>query len=168
MPNWCRGVLKVRGKKKDLLKFLKDGIEVTYYAEDEKGHLILKDKPLKINNDDLDTMALKSENADHIHIKNTRSCFVVDNIEWSWNDKTKEDLEETYTELIDVEQALRLEVEQFASISRKYNVDFRIKGYECGGEFSQEFIIIKGNITKYEELTYEDYTWEVDDPRLGG
>ena len=25
MPNWCEGKLKIRGKKKDILKFFKEG-----------------------------------------------------------------------------------------------------------------------------------------------
>lgn len=34
MPNWCKGVLKVRGKKKDLLNFLNNGIERWGYPRD--------------------------------------------------------------------------------------------------------------------------------------
>lgn len=168
MPNWCRGVLKIRGKKRDLLKFLKKGIEVVYYKNDGKGNVILEDNPLKIHNKECESIVIYSENKDYIHVKDTRRCFIVDNIEWFWDSDDKEDLDNTYTKILDIEQAWKLEVEQFSEISRKYNLDFRIRGYECGMEFSQEFEIIGGNITKYEERTYNDYTWEVDDPRLGG
>lgn len=167
MPNWCRGVLKIRGKKKNLLNFLKNGMEVTYYTT-EKENLILKSKLLKINNESCETIVSLQENKDNIYIKDTRRAFVVDGIYWDWNSDDKEDLEENYTKLIDIQQAWRLEVEQFSNISRKYNLDIRIKGYESGMQFAQEFIIVKGNIVSYKEFTYDDYIWEVDDPRLGG
>ncbi len=166
MPNWCRGVLKVRGKKKDLLKFLKNGLEVTYLAIDDKKNISVNSKLLKIKYDDDEVFVCLQENEGNIFIKETRRAFVIDNIKWYFDDT--EDTERVYTQLIDIQQAWRLEVEQFASLSRKYHINFRIKGYERGEGFSQEFTIVEGNITQYKEQEYSDYVWEVDDPRIGG
>lgn len=161
MPNWCEGVLKVRGKKKDLIKFLKNGIERLNYGKGENYEIVKIPLNLKIDKDYEEYMLPKSEGC--LHIKDTRRCF-LDCVEWYLED----DDEDVMIQYIDIKQAWRLEVEQFAKISRKYHIDFRIKGYECGGQFSQEFEILNGNITFYEEKEYEDYYWEVDDPRLGG
>lgn len=158
MPNWCEGVLKVRGKKKNLISFLKNGIERMSYKNNEYVEVPLD---LKIDNE-FDEYLLNAGN-ETLHIKDTRRCF-LENIEWYLSDNE----EDIMTQCIDVKQAWRLEVEQFIAISRKYHVDFKIKGYECGGQFSQEFEILDGFLTKYEEKEYEDWYWDVDDPRLGG
>ena len=155
MPNWCEGVLKVRGKKKDLIKFLKNGIERLNYKDGEI--------PLNLKIDEKFDEYILTNDDGWLHIKDTRRCF-LDSLEWYLED----DDEDVMIQYIDIKQAWRLEVEQFTNISRKYHIDFRIKGYECGGQFSQEFEIINGNITFYEEKEYENYCWEVDDPRLGG
>ena len=31
MPNWCRGTLKIRGEKENILKFFQEGLEVCGY-----------------------------------------------------------------------------------------------------------------------------------------
>lgn len=69
---------------------------------------------------------------------------------------------------MDIEQAWFLEAKQFATWSKEYKIDFRIKGYEKGRQFTQEIIVENGNLIKDEKKIYQDYEWEVDDPRLGG
>lgn len=165
MPNWCKGVLKVRGKKRDLLKFLNEGIKDIHYKFDDQGHSVSEYLSPKIKTDENETEIILSECAGNLYIEGTRRSFITNNIDWWWS---YDDEEKIYTQLIDIQQAWRLEVEQFSEISRKYHIDFKIKGYECGMEFSQEFEIIQGNITMYQEQTYENYIWEVDDPRIGG
>lgn len=162
MPNWCEGVLKARGKKKDLFKFLNYGIERLNY---KKGpDFSLEEIPLGLKVDEeFGEYELTEESIGWLHIKDTRRCF-LDSLHW-W---LPDDEEEVVIRCIDIKQAWRLEVEQFANISRKYHIDFKIKGYESGGQFSQEFEILDGNITKYEEKQYENWWWDVDDPRLGG
>lgn len=161
MPNWCSGVLKVRGKKKDLIKFLKNGIERLEYSKVD-SNLEVVEKPLNLKIDkEFDEYIIERKEG-WLHLKDTRRCFLPKGLEWYLEDTN------IITQYIDIEQAWRLEVEQFANISRQYHLDFKIKGYESGCQFSQEFEILNGNITKYEDKTYDNWYWDVDDPRLGG
>ena len=160
MPNWCEGVLKVRGKKKNLINFLKNGIE--RLALEIENHEVIE-IPLDLKFDkDFDEYRLEGGKGT-LHIKDTRRCF-LDSLEWYLSEED----DDVMIQCIDIRQAWCLEVKQFVAISKKYHVDFKIKGYECGGQFSQEFEILDGFLNKYEEKTYKDWYWDVDDPRLGG
>lgn len=162
MPNWCSGVLKVRGKKKDLLNFIQNGIEEVIYINGK-----LTSKSVDFQLDEFGDLYINLTRKD-IYIKDTRRCFIIDDIEWHWDDNNKTDLEKTYIQCLDVHQAWYLEKENFKEISKQYNIDFRIIGFECGMQFTQEIEVKNGDITLYKESKYDDYEWEVYDPRLGG
>lgn len=162
MPNWCQGVLKIRGKKRDLLNFIKNGIEEVAY---QNGEIVSKSIDLKV--DKFGDIYFNLDKKD-IHVKETRRMFIVDDFEWSWNDNSEEDMEETYIQCLDVHQAWRIEEENLKNLSEKYNIDFKITGFECGMQFTQDIEVEDGEITLYEEKKYIDYNWEVYDPRLGG
>lgn len=69
---------------------------------------------------------------------------------------------------IDFKAAWRIEVETLSEISKKYNIDFKIYAFEMGMEFNQDIEIIKGQIIKNEEITFNNYGWECIDPTMGG
>lgn len=162
MSNICSGVLKLRGTKEALLKFLKgeikknNSIYMTYNAATSQYESIEFDDDISA---ELSYIPYLKCNVCLIGLKN--SC-VLGFVSWPWRDE-----KEVYIQCLKIGQIERLEVEQFANIARKYNIDLRIKGYNPDKEFSQEFEIVEGHITKYEEQVYDDYTWEVDDPRMG-
>ena len=162
MPNWCQGVLKVRGKKKDLLNFIKNGIEEAVY---QNGEIVSKSIDLKV--DKFGDIHFNLDKKD-IYVKDTRRMFIVDDFEWCWNDNSEEDLEETYIQCLDIRQAWAFSPENFLRVAEKYDIDMRAQGFECGCTFSQIIEIVDKKITKNEEITYDDYNWEVYDPRLGG
>ena len=53
-------------------------------------------------------------------------------------------------------------------MSKKYNLDFRVYGYEMGMEFNKEIEIVEGEIATYRLIQFKDYKWECPDPKLGG
>lgn len=53
-------------------------------------------------------------------------------------------------------------------MSKKYNLDFRVYGYEMGIEFNKEIEIVEGEIATYRLIQFKDYKWECPDPKLGG
>lgn len=166
MPNWCKGVLKARGKKKDLLNFLNNGIERCGYPID--ANYDYTKYPLGVKIDDWGCYFVEKTDSEHdswLYIKDSRRCFIEENIEWYLEDLEDNDEEICY---LDIKQAWRLEPDYFKEISKIYNVDFRIMGFECGMQFVQEIEVIKGNITLNKVTKYDDYNWEAYDPRLGG
>lgn len=64
--------------------------------------------------------------------------------------------------------AWALESEPYEGLSKKYGLDFRFYGYECGMEFNQETEVVDGETTIDREIQYDDYYWECPDPMLGG
>lgn len=173
MPNWCNGVLKVRGKKKDLLKFLNEQLERRGFPFDD-----LKDDystyDLNVETDEFGDIFVEHTDEEHfswLYFKDSRRCFVETDIDWHWNTDDEVDLEEEYIQCLDIKQAWRLEPDYFKEISLKYNIDFKTIGIEKGCCFSQKLEIVKGEIISYLEGDYEtrqEFEWEVYDPRLGG
>lgn len=53
-------------------------------------------------------------------------------------------------------------------MSKKYNVDFRVYGYEMGLEFNREIEIVEGRLVTNRRIKFKDYKWECPDPTLGG
>ena len=82
MPNWCKGVLKVRGKKKNLLNFLNNGIErygYPRYVNDDYTKY-----PLGVKIDDWGCYFVEKTDSEHdswLYIKDSRRCFIEENIE---------------------------------------------------------------------------------------
>ena len=53
-------------------------------------------------------------------------------------------------------------------MQKKYGVDMRIHAFERGMEFNQIIEIIDGEVTKNEELRFDDYIWDCICPKMGG
>jgi hypothetical protein len=168
MPNWCSGVLKVRGKKKDILNFLNNGIERIGYPRDKDDNYTKY--PLNAQLDEYGDVFCKETDEEHhswLYFKDSRRLFIEKNIEWYFNYGIEDDEEEI--QALDIKQAWNLEPDYFIDISKKYNVDFKMMGFECGGCFTQEIEVVKGNLVLNKVNEYkENYWWEVYDPRLGG
>lgn len=150
MPNWCVGTLRVRGTKEDLTKFILEGLSpVTYLGDDAE--------PLKIG----DFGCIECERC---WIKGTRRGFVIDLEEYvdDWNDKGK------ITIAFDTEFAWAISAEELLQSCKKYSVDMRIHAFERGMLFNQIIEIIDGEITKDEEVKFDDYDWDCICPNVGG
>jgi len=165
MPNWCEGVLKVRGKKKELLNFINSGIIRYGYPRDELDDYTQYPLDVKIDKyGDLFINETDDKNHSWLYFKDSRRLFIEKDVNWLFWDEEDEE----HIQCLDIKQAWRIEPYYLIEISKKYNVDFRVMAFECGMCFSQEIEIIKGELTLYKENQYDDYNWEVYDPRLGG
>jgi hypothetical protein len=65
-------------------------------------------------------------------------------------------------------QSLRRSGAFSADLSLKYNIDFRIYGFESGFKFNQDIEIIKGVIIKNKTIKFDNYNWECICPDKGG
>ena len=153
MPNWCTGTLKVRGKVKDLKKFILKGLQPVGFL----GGSLEPLKPRK----DIDWFEVTS--TETCHIENTHRGF-VDGLDVSLDGAEDE------IEIIALESmfAWGIDAEQLQNTCVKYNVDMRIYAFERGMEFNQNIEIVGGQITKDEEITFDDYRWECICPQMGG
>jgi hypothetical protein len=60
------------------------------------------------------------------------------------------------------------DLERWAEISTKYNVDIKLFGFERGMEFAQEVIVLRGRKPITNDVQYEDWDWDCPFPRMGG
>lgn len=162
MPNWCEGILKVRGSKENIIRFLENGICKNELKE-SSSIIGLHYESIELDYEKVGyDLLYENKNNDTIYIKNTHRCFVLGDIIFYYDDDIL---------CLDIEQAWDIDVENFVAISKEYNIDIRINAFESGMCFTREVEIIKGKVTMNYTKNYEDYKmykWEVYDPRLGG
>lgn len=146
MPNWCEGQLRIRGTVRQISAFVKA-------AFDERQYRVSVDTPTNID-------VTLEKNA---WIKGSRRAFcegyiVVD--AQSENDK--------HTVAIDFRQAWDIESDTLLKLAKKTRVDMRLYAFEQGMEFNRDIEIINGELTKDEDITFDNYTWDCPCPMLGG
>ena len=157
MPNWCEGILKIRGKKENIIKFIEEGLEnVGLMGETINEKKILDEQE--------DYLQIKEDNT--LHIKNTRRAFVYDKYGEIFLYKIKK--KDICVICLDFKQAWDIDTEPLAEISVKFNVDFKIFAFESGMQFNRDIEIIQGEIIKDEVIEYEDYIWDCINPHIGG
>jgi len=143
MPNWIEGTLKLRGSSENLKRFFDNAIQPPCYTCYYDGEF----NEVKIMPD--------------AWIKGTSRAFVNDECYIYW--------EKAYeTVCIPIRQAWCFVAEEWAEISKKYNLDVRLYGFEQGMEFCQEVEIIDGKVTMDNKIRYDDWDWECPMPRMGG
>ena len=161
MPNWCEGFLKIRGSMQNIKKFLLEGL----IAYDWGKHTNFEEIPRT------DGVTLSLEYEDEIsiiinhecHITGTTRAFALDGYASIMSRAGKD----TVT-TINIKQAWDMIAEEFAQISKKYDVDFRLFGYERGQQFSRDIIIEKGIVKSDLTQRYDDWHWECPCSELGG
>lgn len=162
MPNWCKGNLKIRGKKENILNFFKEGTSLLEGFWEPK-----EIKPeVKINMYDEIEIQNINDDRDCLYIKDTRRHF-IDPIE---NEIFIDcaDEEESVICLENFKAAWRIDADPLRKISAKFNIDIKIYGFESGMQFNQDIEIIKGQIIKDDVIEFDNYTWECVNPSLGG
>ena len=170
MPNWCEGVLKVRGPIENIKRFLLEGIDYNDYQYtphmNDNGIVSLEETaiPREEITKEIGDNGVYITNTEESYIKDTRRMFVA-------SDDIGSDIirrDNIALIFIDVKQAWGFIANDLARISQKYGVDFRIFATESGMEFCQEIEVINGEITIDREVPYSDFMWEAPDPRIGG
>ena len=164
MPNWCKGNLKIRVKKENIIKFLEEGTSLL------DGFWEPKEIKPKIEINDCDEIEIKNldetKGINYLYIKGTRKNFIapVENEIYVHD----EDEEEQIICLENFKAAWGIDAAALRMISNRYNIDIKIYAFEAGMEFNQDIEIIKGEIIKDEEITFKDYVWECIEPNIGG
>lgn len=175
MPNWCGGNIRFRGKKEDIIKLLENEIKYCRHATKDGETEV---NPVKVFVDEYDELKI--------------SPAIEDRNGWFWiNDSQRAFLEAVDTIIFDqgfypyiydengewiltlegFRQVWSIHSEDYVEMSKKYNVDIRIFGWERGMCFSQEVEIIKGDVTKdiFEDYNHgKDWMWDCPMPYLGG
>ena len=152
MPNWCEGTLKVRGKTKDLKRFVLEGLQPVGLLGDAKDALTI-DKHGNCYSDNT------------CHIENTHRGFVE-----SLDIYFEEDEEEIDIIALESKFAWAISASDLQRTCIKYNVDMKIYGFELGMEFNQDIEIVDGVIVKDKEINFDgkNYKWECIMPNMGG
>lgn len=154
MANWICGDLKVRGTKENIKKFLIEGLIST-------GSKI---KP-EITCDDMWKFSIRS-NTDSFYIKDTRRSFIEKEEIHTYINDWEDDEERVI--VLEYKSAWGIDVVGLVNLSKEFNIDFKILGFELGMEFNQDVEIVKGKVIKDEEITFDDYEWECIRPHIGG
>lgn len=164
MPNWCKGNLKIKGKKGNIIKFLEEGTSLL------EGFWEPKEIKPKIQINDCDEIEIENidevKGIDCLYIKGTRRNF-IDPIENKiYIHDTDE--EEQIICLKNFKAAWGIDADALKVISKRYGIDIKIYAFEAGMEFNQDIEIVKGKIIKDEEIKFKNYVWECVEPNLGG
>lgn len=161
MPNWIEGTMKLRGKREDILRFFREGLDASSWLGDGSGKL--KDQVTDESEDDWMEFHFRNEP----HIAGTRRAFITDDHVYMEKDEG--------IACVNVKQAWAFDagrdtkdMENWKNISDKFNVDIRLFGIESGMCFTQEIIIVRGRRPIVNDREYEDWDWECPFPRMGG
>ena len=164
MPNWAEGILKIRGARKDVKKFLTEAMNPLPEPGSELKAILTGEQTeppkAEIQEDEFD-FVMRAPNG--FHIKNTRRAFVEGVIEYYFEDQA-----EDVVTIDTFKQAWGVDAEPFIKHSKQYDLDIRIYVFERGMEFNQEIEIHKGELIKNNEIQFDDYEWECLMPNLGG
>lgn len=162
MPNWCEGMLKIRGKQENVFNLLVDNLQVW-------KTIFLKEPEFDVR-EELDKEAIKIDREDRTiyvektaHIKGTRRNFVEPDDINVWEGK-----DGNACIAVEFKAAWDVESEPYVELSKKYNVDIKIEAFESGMEFSRYILIESGELKEDKEITYDDYVWDCVMPNLGG
>lgn len=147
MPNWCRGTLKVRGKKKNVIEFMLKGLKPV-----GPGRLLALNKFENIYSDET------------YWIENTYRGFVL-GVDEFFSDYEDEDI---VIVALDSKFAWDIDQEGLLKTCIKYSVDMKIYGFERGMQFNRNVEIVNAEIIKDEEINFDDYEWECICPNIGG
>ncbi len=162
MPNWCEGMLKIRGKQEDVFNLLADNLQVwkTIIIKEPKLDMREKiDKEAIVVDKEGESIWVKET----AYIKGTRRNFVEPNKIDVWKGK-----DGNACIAVEFKAAWDVESEPYIKLSKAYNVDIKIEAFERGMEFSRYILIENGNLKEDKETEYDDYVWDCVMPNLGG
>lgn len=146
MPNWCEGTLKVRGTLENVRRFMEEGIEWA------PGKLMVEE--------DGDALEFSTSGTGERWIKNTSRHFIMCDEPMYFY--------EGYTLFLHLKAAWNINAEELQTVCQEYDTDMKIEAYEKGMQFGQIVEIINGEITRNEDIEYDDYDWDCPSPTFGG
>lgn len=149
MPNWCTGVLKVRGKKENVLSLLAEFAPFLDVESDDETINIISNDKIHVFNGVRRAMLQASLNEELYFDHESEVILIFDNVEIAWGMAAKE--------------------HGWCEMSKKHDIDFRWHGFEQGMRFHQDTEIIKGELKKDFAHEYDgNYEWDCVHPNWGG
>lgn len=162
MPNWCEGMLKIRGKQEKVLDLLAENLQVW------KRNIV--NEPKFDIREEIDKEAIKINREDGCvyvgklaYIKGTHRNFVEPN-----DIGVNEDKNGNTCIAIEMKGAWDILSDSYIDLSKQYNVDIKIEAFEQGMKFSRYILIEKGELKEDKKIEYDDYVWDCVMPNLGG
>jgi hypothetical protein len=156
MPNWCEGVLKVRGAKEEVKHFLLGALEPI--PDGLFGEIPAKKE---VTEDEWE-LSISAKNG--FRVKGGRRDFVENDI--VFNFETEDEIK--VCTIDGYKAAWDIDVPALTILSKEHNVDLKIYAFERGQEFNRDIEIHKGEIIKDNEITFDHYDWECIHPSIGG
>lgn len=160
MANWCEGCIKIRGEFENVKRFFVEGTTCYKFDFDKKEN-IPDTESVKIIADDNNEFCRKYHG--ETHINGTRRAFLR-----GWVEIYRLKRNKKVTAALWFKQAWAIDADSFVEISKKYNVDIKILGFDMGMRFSQEVVVIQGELIKDKEKKYRSWDWDCPFPFLGG
>lgn len=176
MPNWISGTLKVRGTYEDVKKFYTEGVSRYNTEWDSKTNqcnsiAIPKEKWMKVeesgepgSRECYISYLNGNDYGDWTYVEDTRRAFISSGGIWIYEHSSKDQS----IGVCRINQAWGFEEGDWVDISKKYNVDVRLYGLECGMCFGTEIEIHKGKVIFIKDIVYDDWSWECPFPDMGG
>lgn len=170
MPNWCEGNLRLRGTGAAIKEFLKNELKIVGYA----GSLLNPaecNAEVKDNGCELEINIPEIASGWHLrsfYVNNTHRNFIETKSIYAYIGE-EEDCEETQTVCIDdFKAAWGIKSAPYVEKAKKYGLDIKIVGFEKGMQFAQIIEIVNGELTKDQEIKFDDWDWECLMPNMGG
>lgn len=160
MANWCEGCIKVRGEFENVKRFFVEGT-TCYKFDFDKMENIPDTESVEIIADNNNEFYRKYH--EETHINGTIRAFLRGVVEIYRPERNKKIIA-----VLPFRQAWAIDADSFVEISKKYNVDIKILGFDKGMQFSQEVVVIKGELIKDKEKKYRSWEWDCPFPHLGG
>lgn len=164
MANWVKGKLKIRGKPEDIKRWVEECLHCyfTKWFRDGSYEDELVDDAVVFEHDPK-AREMRLDTIEDAYIEGTKRNFVE---KWVYGDSYRED--EKPILVVSMKAAWNVDETPYIEMSKKYNVDFRVYGYEMGLEFNREIEIVEGRLVTNRRIKFKDYKWECPDPTLGG
>lgn len=127
MPNWVEGKLKIRGKLEDIKRWVEECLHcyTTNWLGDG-AHTELVEGAVRFEHDpDSEEMYLYVDKS--AHIEGTRRNFVEKGEYVDFCEEGKKSIL-----VVNMKAAWNIEEQPYIEMSKKYNLDFRVYGYEMG------------------------------------
>ena len=166
MPNWCKGNLRLRGKREAIIDFVTNELVYTGYPNGILGET--ETGPLHIEDDGYEMIASIPEEKKNmafaaIYIKNTHRNFIERDAVEVYGDDDK------FTVSIDgFKAAWHAEAEPYLEKARKYGLDIKIVAFDKGMQFMQVLVIENGEIVEDCDIEFDNWYWECLMPNMGG
>lgn len=157
----CDGVLKIRGKKKDLVAFMKDEIIAI-----EKIDFKEKEITVQVIEDVFDcSCQLDRKKPQYFRFKGSEKIYIHERRINFWYDEESEENTVCYMKLT-LGKINKFNIGKFRRMSKLYHLDFNLFATDSRMEFEQYITIIDGKIFKNETIKFYDYKFEANIPNM--